>query len=206
MPVPASALPLDGAAIRAVLAVALVLGLGWLAWPEADGAAGVERAPGRRRVPGWRCWWCCSAWGVVAWALNPYAALLVLGALHLWLLLVDPELRPRPAAALALVALALVPLALLIAFYARELGVGPGGIAWDAVLLLAGGHVGVAAAALWSIACGCVVAATLLALDGPRRRLEAPESTTAHRSRFAGRGSSYAGPGSLGGTESALRR
>ena len=57
------------------------------------------------------------------------------------------ELRPRPLAALALVALALLPLALLVAFYAHELGVGPGGIAWTAVLLLAGGHVGVAAAA-----------------------------------------------------------
>ncbi|MFI4992855.1 MAG: M28 family peptidase, partial [Solirubrobacterales bacterium] len=34
MPVPASELALDGAAYRALLALALVLGLGWLAWPK----------------------------------------------------------------------------------------------------------------------------------------------------------------------------
>jgi hypothetical protein len=140
--------------------------------------------------------------GAVVWVLNPYAGLLVLPALHLWLLLVSPRTRPTRAAALALVALALVPLALLIAFYARELGVGPGGIAWEAVLLLAGGQVGVAAMVLWSLAFGCVAAATLLALtptnaddridDGTPLRIRGPLS--------------YAGPGSLGGTESALRR
>jgi hypothetical protein len=121
---------------------------------------------------------------VVLWLLNPYAALRVIGALHLWLLLVSPRTRPPRLAGLALVALALVPLALLIAFYARELGVGPAGIAWDAVLLLAGGHVGIAATVLWSLGFGCVVAAAL--------RIRGPLS--------------YAGPGSLGGTESALRR
>ena len=119
--------------------------------------------------------------GVVVWARNPYAALLVVGALHLWLLIVSPELRPRRTAALALVALALVPLALLIAFYARELGVGPGGIAWDAVLLLAGGHIGVAAALLWSLALGCVVAATLLTLTAPVATAEARGRAAARR-------------------------
>ena len=81
---------------------------------------------------------------------------------------------------------------------------GPGGIAWDAVLLLAGGHVGIAATVLWSLGFGCVVAAALLATapeaelgddgidDGTPLRIRGPLS--------------YAGPGSLGGTESALRR
>jgi hypothetical protein len=103
-----------------------------------------------------------------------------------------------------LVALALVPLALLVAFYARELGVGPGGIAWDAVLVLAGGHVGLAAAVLWSVAFGCVVAATLVALMTP-----APPDGSGidDGTPVTIRGPlSYAGPGSLGGTKSALRR
>ena len=119
--------------------------------------------------------------GVVTWVLNPYATLLVLGALHLWLLLVDPELRPRPGAALALVALALMPLGLLIAFYARELGVGPGGIAWDAVLALAGGHVGLPAMVLWSLGFGCVRARPRWLRSRPRR----PGWVTVRRSRFA---------------------
>jgi Peptidase family M28 len=203
MPVSASALPFDASAVRAVLAVALVLGLGWLAWPLAIRRVGLSVRP-EADAAGMAMLAVLLGVGVVAWALNPYAALLVLGALHLWLLLVDPELRPRPPMALALVALALLPLALLIAFYARELGVGPGGIAWAAVLALAGGHVGLAAAVLWSVAFGCVVAATLLALTTPA---PAGGSGIDDGAPVTIRGPlSYAGPGSLGGTGSALRR
>jgi hypothetical protein len=203
MPVGASALPLDGAAVRAVLAVALVLGLGWLAWPTVLRRGGLAVRPDSEAA-GLALLTVALVVGVVVWARNPYAALLVVGALHLWLLIVSPELRPRPPAALALVAIALVPLALLIAFYARELGVGPGGIAWDAVLLLAGGHIGVATALLWSLALGCVVAATLLALTAPAATAD---PRTGGGPSVSIRGPlSYAGPGSLGGTESALRR
>ena len=49
MPVQASALPFQGPAVRAVLAVALVLGLGWLAWPWAVRRLGCRAPPGRRR-------------------------------------------------------------------------------------------------------------------------------------------------------------
>jgi hypothetical protein len=142
--------------------------------------------------------------GVVVWLSNPYAALLVLGALHLWLLLVSPRTRPPRLAALALLALALVPLVLLLVFYARVLGVGPGGIAWDAVLLLAGGHVGIAATVLWSLGFGCVVAAALLA-TAPEAELQNDGIDGGAPLRIRGP-LSYAGPGSLGGTESALRR
>ncbi len=204
MPLQASALPFQGPAVRAVLAVALVLVLGWLAWPWAVRRLGSRVRPDDDDAAGLAMLTVLLAVGVVVWVLNPYAALLVLGALHLWLLLVSPQTRPARPAALALVALALAPLALLIAFYARELGVGPGGIAWELVLLLAGGQVGVLATVLWSLAFGCVAAATLLALappaatedhgidDGMPLRIRGPLS--------------YAGPGSLGGTESALRR
>jgi hypothetical protein len=142
--------------------------------------------------------------GVVVWALNPFAALLLLPAMHVWLLIVSPELRPRPPAALALVAIGLLPLALLMAFYAHQLGLGPGRVAWMAVLLVAGGHIGAPAALLWSVALGCTTATAMLALTlgsstpGPRDD-DMKEVTI--------RGPlSYAGPGSLGGTESALRR
>jgi hypothetical protein len=100
----------------------------------------------------------------VVWVGNPIAALLLIPALHLWLVLASPELRPRAPAALGLVALALSPFVLLLASGAAALGLGPGAVAWAAVLLLAGGHVGIAAAALWSLAFGCAAAAALLAL------------------------------------------
>jgi hypothetical protein len=203
MPVPASGLTLDGAAYRALLALALVLGLGWLAWPRLMARLGYG-VWGDPEGAGLALLVAVLGLGVLVWVLNPYATLLLVGALHLWAALADPELRPRRAAALALVALALVPLGLLIVFYSHELGAGPAVFAWEAVLLLAGGHVGVAAAALWSVACGCGVAAMLLAL--------APLAPSAGSGNGTGapvtiRGPlSYAGPGSLGGTESALRR
>jgi hypothetical protein len=206
MPVQASALPFDGSAARAVLAVALVLGLGWLAWPRLIRRLGYGMRPDDAAA-GLALLTVLLGVGLVSWALNPYAALLLLPALHLWLLIVSPELRPqRLSAALALVALALAPLALLLAFYARELGVGPGGIAWDAVLLLAGGHVGIAAAALWSLACGCAVAAVLLATAPPATLAGGAHAIDDGASLTIRGPSSYAGPGSLGGTESALRR
>ena len=55
MPVQASALPFQGPAVRAVLAVALVLGLGWLAWPWAVRRLGSRVPPATTTRPGWRC-------------------------------------------------------------------------------------------------------------------------------------------------------
>jgi hypothetical protein len=203
LPVQAGALALGGTAARALLAVALALGLAWLAWPFLVRRLGLRTRPDDDAA-GLALLTVLLAVTIVVWLSNPYAALLLVGALHLWLLLVSPRTRPPRPVALALVVVALVPLALLIAFYARELGVGPGGIVWGAVLLLAGGHVGVAATVLWSIGFGCVAAAALLAT--------APEGMPDDEGIDAGtalriRGPlTYAGPGSLGGTESALRR
>ena len=85
-----------------------------------------------------------------------------------------------------------------------QLGLNPGTLAWMALLLLAGGHVGIGAALLWSLGLGCAVAAAMLALAGA----QAPGGDEpADRDRITIRGPlSYAGPGSLGGTKSALRR
>ena len=201
-PLPASALSLGGSAVRGVLAVALVLVLGWLAWPAAVRRLGLRRPDDDGA--GLAMLTVLLVVAAVAWLSDPYAALLVIGALHLWLLLVSPRTRPPRLAALTLVVLALVPLVLLIVFYAHALGTGPGAIAWGAVLLIAGGHIGIVATVLWSLGFGCVVAAALLAT--------APEAELGDDGIGGGtplriRGPlSYAGPGSLGGTESALRR
>jgi hypothetical protein len=203
VPAPPSALPVGGSAVSAVVSVALVLGLAWLVWPRLVRrlGLGVRPDPDAAGPP-----MLAVLLGVciVVWATNPFTALLVLPALHLWLLLAAPELRPRPVAALALVALALVPLGLLVFHYAHQLGLGPGDVAWMAVLLLAGGHVGVLAALLWSLALGCTAVAALLALAPSAF---AADGGSDERLEITIRGPmSYAGPGSLGGTESALRR
>lgn len=208
-PVPAAALPGGAATVEAVLAVALALALAWLAWPALVRRGGLPPRPD------------CDAAGVamllvllgvsaVVWVLNPYTSLLLIPALNLWLLVASAEWRPagrlaRRATPLALVAFALAPLVLLLAFYAARLGYGAWDLARAVVLLLAGGYVGIAAGVLWSLALGCAAAATLLAL----RPVRSPfgEGEAGDGTRITVRGPvSYAGPGSLGGTESALRR
>jgi hypothetical protein len=140
----------------------------------------------------------------IVWIGNPYTALLLMPAAHLWLLLAEPELRPRRLGAIALYLVGLLPLALLIAFYARQFGYGPGAVAWTAVQLVAGGHVGLGSALLWSTAFGSAAAAGMLVFSGPGNPSPAG---TGGGSEITIRGPlTYAGPGSLGGTESALRR
>jgi len=209
-PVLGSALPFDGAAASAVLSCALVLGLAWLAWPRLVRRLGglevrpTPEAAGGADVAGIATLLVLALVACVAWAFDPYVALLVVPGLHLLLPVASPERRPRPIAGLALLALALAPLGLLVAFYAHQLGYGLGGVAQSAVLLLAGGHIGVGAAVLWSCALGCMVAIGLLALTPPADPVGlGPDE----RSEVTIRGPlSYAGPGSLGGTGSALRR
>ena len=202
-PVPPGALPFDGTAAGAVLAVGLVLVLGLLVWPAIVRRAGLAVIPDSDGA-GLAMMAVLLVASVLVCVLDPYTALLLLPAAHLWLLIVSPELRPRPLRALGLVALGLLPLALLLAFYAHDLGLGPGMLAWRAVLLLAGGQIGIAGALLWSVAFGCAAAAALIALKPPAYRAPlAPRAPT----KITIRGPlSYAGPGSLGGTESALRR
>jgi hypothetical protein len=227
-PVARAALPLDGTAQEAVLASALVLVLAWLGWPAAVRRLRLPPRPAES-VP-------VSASTdaaaiapllvlgvlvVVVWTFAPLTALLLLPALHLWLLLLSP-LRPLPGRvppgrpwgraflSLGLLALGMAPLGLLVAFYAVQLHLGLGGLAHTTLLLLASGRVGIVGAALWSVAFGCLAAVALVALaarsaSGPS--IGGPEEWIDDRVPITIRGPlSYAGPGSLGGTESTLRR
>jgi hypothetical protein len=145
------------------------------------------------------------ALALVVWVINPYTALLLVPAVHVWLLLAAPELRPRrPLGWLGLLGLAALPLVLVALFYTHQLGLGVGEAVWAAVLLFAGGFVGPVAVMLWSVGFGCGVSSLLLALvhDVPVGSDHTPEPLD-----VTIRGPlTYAGPGSLGGTESALRR
>ncbi|HWX52259.1 MAG TPA: M28 family peptidase [Solirubrobacteraceae bacterium] len=201
-PVLPRALPVDGSAAAAILAVALVFALAWLQRRAILGRLGWGTRPDPE-VAGLSMLLVLLPLTVLVWALNPFAALLLVPALHLWLLLADPELRPRPAGAFALLALGLAPIALLVVFYAHQLGLGPADVPWMALQLVAGGHVGLLSALLWSVAFGCAATAVMLLLTEP----EAPKRVSPDDFEIRIRGPmSYAGPGSLGGTESALRR
>jgi hypothetical protein len=208
VPVLPSALPLDVKALTAVVAVVLTLALAWLSWGVLVRRVGWGERPDPE-VAGLSMLAVALSVCVVVWVSNPFTALLALPALHLWLVLASPlrleiDRRVGRAGALALVAVGVLPLAALVAFYAHQLGLGVGGVAWTAVLLLAGGHVAFASAILWSAALGCVAGATMLAAM-PRAPLA--DARVADGVEVTMRGPmSYAGPGSLGGTESALRR
>jgi hypothetical protein len=140
----------------------------------------------------------CAA-TLVVWIGNPYASLLLIPASHLWLVAMAPETHLRRAVALALWALGLLP-ALLVAYaYARQLGLDPLELAWAGFLLVAGGGLSWPAIVLWSVVLGCTASALVVILAAKEDRAPAAPITV--------RGpKTYAGPGSLGGTESALRR
>jgi hypothetical protein len=201
-PLGSSALALTGAAARTTAAVALALALAWLVWSPLLTRLSLRTRP-RSEVAPLALELVLVALALLVWLSNPFAALLLVPATHLCLLLLAPERPLRAPAALAIVALALAPLVLLGVYYAHQLGLGPLRSVWMAVSLLAGGAVGVPAALAWSVALGCAVAGGLIALSRASPHTgdsgeEQPDVTI--------RGPlSYAGPGSLGGTESALR-
>lgn len=209
-PTPGNALVLSSGLATAAIACALVLLLGWLAWPACVRRAGLAVRPAPQTA-GWEVAGIAgllvlALLACLVWVANPYAALLLVPGLHLWLPIASPERRPGPLAGLGLIALALMPFGLLVAFYAHELGYGPGGVVGSAVLLFAGGHLGVVAAVGWSIAAGGVAAMAMVALTPPADDL-LPSGPDDRHMEITIRGPlSYAGPGSLGGTESALRR
>jgi hypothetical protein len=132
------------------------------------------------------------------WVVNPYAAALLVPAAHLWLWAPSSPRLPRPAA-VAVALAGLVPLVVLVLADARAFGLGSVESWWFWTLLVAGGHVPAVAWLLWSAAGGCAVAAVLVAWR--RRRDPAAAQAVTVRGPVT-----YAGPGSLGGTESALRR
>lgn len=138
---------------------------------------------------------------LIVWLLNPFAALLLIPALHLWLWLAQPGVRAHRVLVLLLMLLALVPAGLVIYYYAQALGLSLGGLLWSGALLVAGGGMSIVAALYWSVALGCLASAFVLGLRALRFTTQASEPSVTVRGP-----STYAGPGSLGGTKSALRR
>ena len=136
----------------------------------------------------------------VIWLSNPFAAFLLVPALHLWLWAISPDMRVPLPLRLVLIAIGIVPAVLVVGYYANELGYGPINVVWEVILLLAGHGVSIVAALEWSVVLGCLLSAVTLSLLAARGSRVVPVPVTV-------RGPvTYAGPGSLGGTKSALRR
>ncbi len=137
---------------------------------------------------------------VILWVLNPYAALLLVPALHLWLWLAQPGARRRQWGVWALLLFAVVPGVLVLIYYAIAYHLSPLGLAWS-LALMPGGPLPVVVALCWTVALGCLASAIVIGRRTVRAVAITPEPAVTVRGP-----ASYAGPGSLGGTESALRR
>ncbi|MFL5896812.1 MAG: hypothetical protein ACJ76Z_17060 [Thermoleophilaceae bacterium] len=198
VPLPPRVHPLDGAAGLSLGLCALVFVLAWLLLRPRVAAAQRLPAPDR---PGAAAA-LALALAIAAlgmWAINPFAALSILPAFHVALLVTGSPVAARRGPALAFLTAALaIPLLVLVGVVGR-LSLGPLSAPWYAFLLLTGHHIGLYTAVLSALLAACVIAAVHIALA---RR---PEPPALAGPSVLGPGG-HAGPGALGGTDSALGR
>ena len=198
-PLPAAAIPLDGAGSAAMVAVALVVIVGWLALrPLALRLAHARAAPDSPGAAA-AVLLTLATLGVVVWAANPFAAALLLPGMHLALLLLAPELAPatrrpgpRPRSSRWCRSRWSPSITRSSSACPPESLPGRRCSSWS-------GRVGVPGVLAWCLGLGLLGDVLAILYARGRRAPEAEEPRT--------RGPmSYAGPGSLGGTESAIRR
>jgi hypothetical protein len=182
-------------AAPALVALTLLLALGWLlARPLVLGHAMERGVPGPEA--GIALALLLSLELLLLWFMNPFAALLLVPAAHFALLPALAETLRRPLLAGTMILGALLLPALVLFYYGARLELGLDIDRYALLLVTSAGSVW--SALVGSLIAGSLVSTVLIALaKGP----EAP------RAEITVRGPrTYAGPGSLGGTESALRR
>src|SRR5215212_68306 len=133
------------------------------------------------------------------WLANPFAAALLVPGAHIALFVAAPEMRLRRWLALALLVVAALPGLVAVVYYSRQFGLSPAQVPVTMLQVVAGGHFGIAGLLAWSYVLGALACLTVMATS--QRPLDAEPPLVVTRGPRT-----YAGPGSLGGTESALRR
>jgi hypothetical protein len=103
---------------------------------------------------------------LVVWLSNPYLALVVVPAAHVWLLGTGQPSARRAVVVIAAGLLALVPLALALATIASDLDLG-GAAPWTFTLMLADGQLGFVVAAAGCFVAGSLLGTASLALRNP---------------------------------------
>jgi hypothetical protein len=201
-PVPPEVLPLDGAALGVLGGVAVAMALAL--WLGRFLAARPDPRLSRPESPG-----AAVALALVAtvvtlmlWMANPYAGLLAVPAAHLWLLVLVTRVQLKRRVRAMLLALGALPALLVAAYYLFALSMDPLTGAWYLLLLVTGHSVSLLTAVVGCIMLGALCASAELVRRSPAPPPPKPGWTGA---RVYGPGA-YAGPGSLGGTQSALRR
>jgi hypothetical protein len=196
LPQPPSAHPLNGAAWVALGICSLFFLAAWLfARPRLAGVVPAPDSPGA----GAALALALTTVALAVWVVNPYAALALLPAFHLWLLVTASPIPPARPTGLGLIALGLVvPLVIAIAILER-FAIGPLAGIWYGFLLVTGHDVGLYTAIVGAAFLSCLAAAIRITLARRPPRRERPVAPV-HGPR------GHVGPGALGGTESALRR
>ncbi|TMM04183.1 MAG: hypothetical protein E6G05_06580 [Actinobacteria bacterium] len=140
------------------------------------------------------------ALALAIWVTNPFAAALLVPALHLWMWVLMPQTRMHPALRGTLFVAGLAPPLLLLAYFMITLGYNPITFAWSGAMMIASGQISPLVALEWCAAAACALWGVAIAAWSARQ--EHPQEVP-----VTVRGPvTYAGPGSLGGTKSALRR
>jgi hypothetical protein len=182
-PLDPSLAPTDGRALADLIAVSLTIVVSWVLLrtpllrrgtrlPDASApGAGVATALGLCAV------------AVATWFLNPLAALLFALPLNCWMLAVLSGARPATRA--WLVALGLLPVALVAGTYMHELSLGPLDVLWYVFLLITGGQVGLLKTLLLCVVGGLFGATLAIVVARARSHVEAPAPATPRPDRPA---------------------
>jgi hypothetical protein len=201
-PVPPSQLPLDGPALAVLggVVAAMALALLLARWLAARPDERLRRPDGAGAAVALAL--AISVGSLALWLLNPYAGLLAVPAAHLWMLAVLGRPVPSRRARFALLAGGVLAPLFVTVYYLFALSLDPLHGAWYLLMLVTGHSVGLATSLAGCLLLASACATAELAWRVPAEREPAPGATGPS---VYGPGA-YAGPGSLGGTRSALGR
>ena len=201
-PVAPGVLPLDGAALGVLAGVlaGMVLALFLARWlavrPDAELREPVEPGAGVALALA------IAAGSLLLWLVNPFAGLLAVPAAHLWMLTVVTRPAPPRRLRAVLIGVGMAPAVLVAIYFMFALELDPLHGAWYLLMLVLGDSVGIVLSLIGCLmlAAACGTAEIAWRLPDEDEDKPGPQGPAVY-----GPGS-YAGPGSLGGTQSALRR
>jgi hypothetical protein len=201
-PVPPAELPFDGPALGVLggVAAAMALAFALARFLAARPDAALKRPVGPGAAVALVLVLGLAA--LVLWVVNPYAGLLAVPAAHLWALLALTRPAPRRRTRAIMIGLGIAPPLLVAVYYLASLSMDPLEGAWYLLMLITGDTVGLVTSLVACVMLGVLCATVELAVRMPEER--EPDASPDLGASIYGPGA-YAGPGSLGGTESALR-
>ena len=192
------AVPLDGQAAAALGVTATVVLLAWLLLRP-------RIAGGRDRLGDVGAANACMAavalnlCSPLVWLVNPFAALLMVPAVHAWTLALLADQPPRRPVGAFVFVLGLLPVAGVITYYAISFELNPLDGLWYTFVLVTGHEIGLATALLGCVLLGIAASVAVVLMRRERPRVSVSEDQPS----ILGPGG-HVGPGALGGTSSTI--